>query len=144
MRLTIVTILAAGAFVLPALAQAQKPDDPRATELKAKLDRIIIPAVEFEAVGLREAMKVLRRRSQELDPDGEGVNFVVHTGDENPKVTLHLRDVSFAALVRMLTTLTDTEYEFDENIIVIRSATSRKKDKGRSGPAVPPDAKPCR
>jgi len=139
MRLTIFTILTAGAFVLPALAQAQKPDDPRAAELKAKLDRIIIPAVEFEAVGLREAMKVLRRRSQELDPDGEGVNFVVHTGDENPKVTLHLTNVSLAAVVRMLTTLTDTEYELDENIVVIKPAMSRKKDKDRSERAAPAD-----
>jgi len=132
MRVVVVTVFALGAFVLSAGAQPPNTEDPKAEELKAKLGRTIIPHVEFDGVGLREAIAVLRRRSIELDPDGEGVNFVVHTAEEVPEVTLELSNVSLAVVVRMLTLLTATEYEIDENVLIIKRAASAQRDHARS------------
>ncbi len=42
-----------------------------------KLKSIVIPKLQFEDVPVSVIFEFLKRRSRELDPDGEGVNFVV-------------------------------------------------------------------
>jgi hypothetical protein len=64
-----------------AFAEPQKTSAPRLgireATLSTKMDTIIIPRVEFRNVTVAEAFEFLRRKSQQLDPDGRGVNFVL-------------------------------------------------------------------
>ena len=45
--------------------------------IRAKLDNIIIPEVSFEDAKIGEVIDFLKKRSVELDPDGEGVNIML-------------------------------------------------------------------
>lgn len=45
------------------------------TGIRAKLDNIRIPEIRFDDVPIPDVIEVLKRRSRELDPDGEGVNI---------------------------------------------------------------------
>jgi hypothetical protein len=65
--------------------QADEPDpvdaptvSPARQRIMAKLDRIILPEVEFNGVPLREVISRLALESQRLDPDQKGVNFIVN------------------------------------------------------------------
>ncbi|OGV87025.1 MAG: hypothetical protein A3K19_33110 [Lentisphaerae bacterium RIFOXYB12_FULL_65_16] len=48
------------------------------TAIRRKLAAIVIPQIEFDDFPVAEVVQVLKRRSIELDPDGEGVNIVLH------------------------------------------------------------------
>ncbi|MBT3377462.1 MAG: hypothetical protein HOJ57_03790 [Lentisphaerae bacterium] len=50
--------------------------------INRKLRDIVVPCVEFEETPVDEIVKVLKRRSIELDPDGEGVNIMLFGMDE--------------------------------------------------------------
>jgi len=45
--------------------------------IRAKLQNIILPKVEFEEASVAQVVAFLKKRSQELDPDGEGVNIIL-------------------------------------------------------------------
>lgn len=45
--------------------------------IRAKLSNIILPKVEFEEASVAQVVAFLKKRSQELDPDGEGVNIIL-------------------------------------------------------------------
>lgn len=78
--LTALTVLG---FVLTGFAEdgAFRRAAPDA-EIREKLDNIIIPEIDFEEATIHQVIHYLRRRSRELDPDGEGVNFILHLKDE--------------------------------------------------------------
>ena len=137
MRHLAILMLVALGLTVPAAEPTSKEENSRAQALEAKLKALVFPKVEFEAVSLREAVQVLRQKSKELDPDGEGINFVVHTSDENPKLTLSLNNVSLRAILRTITLLTDTEYEVVENIVIIKlkSETGPKSKPAEPAPA---------
>jgi general secretion pathway protein D len=45
--------------------------------VRAKLANIIIPKIEFEEATIAQVVAFLKKRSQELDPDSEGVNIIL-------------------------------------------------------------------
>ena len=45
--------------------------------IRAKLQNIVLPKVEFEEASVAQVVAFLKKRSQELDPDGEGVNIIL-------------------------------------------------------------------
>ncbi len=49
----------------------------RRNKTREKINKIIIPKLTLEDVPVSVAFEILKQRSRELDPDGEGVNFVV-------------------------------------------------------------------
>ncbi len=48
--------------------------------IRYKLESIIIPKVEFEEATIVQVVSFLKKRSQELDPEHEGVNIIFYTG----------------------------------------------------------------
>ncbi len=50
----------------------------RGVRLLAKLDQIILPSVSFDGLPLPEVLKYLDDQSRKLDPDKEGVNFLIN------------------------------------------------------------------
>ena len=55
------------------------------SNIRNKLNTIIIPSIEFEDVPITDVIKVLKRRSMEHDPDGEGVNIFLQLSAPTPE-----------------------------------------------------------
>lgn len=50
----------------------------KASGIYAKLENIHIPKIEFEEATVAQVVTFLKKRSQELDPENEGVNIIFH------------------------------------------------------------------
>jgi general secretion pathway protein D len=73
--------------------------------LEKKLQKTIIPQVDFTSADLETIRRALIVQSRNYDPEGTkiGVNFVVSTDVTNPQlVTLRLRQTSLAEVVRYI------------------------------------------
>ena len=78
------------------------PDDrPPKHPLREKLDNIIFPKVEFDAVPFETVVNYLKTRSRELDPDGEGVNFFLQLDPEVEEalITVDFHNIPLGALL---------------------------------------------
>jgi general secretion pathway protein D len=85
-----------------------------------KMERIILPVVDFQDVSIQEAFDFLRAQSAdldtvELDPARRGINFVLDlgSGDEaakakSAKITLQLKSVPLANVVKHICDMTHT------------------------------------
>lgn len=51
----------------------------------SKLKSIVIPVIDFENASIQTVVEFLGRRSEALDPEGLGVNFVLHLPTPNRK-----------------------------------------------------------
>ncbi len=76
-----------------------EPPDPRHIEyIRYKLDHIIIPKIEFKEVTVREIMKILHKKSIELDtepdPARKGINFALKLDTPRPGSTANAPAIS--------------------------------------------------
>lgn len=124
--------------LLPCWAAEKTASDRAAAleaETEAKLASIVLPVLDFHEAELKQVVAFLQDRSTDLDPDGEGVNFVVNLKEEAPKVTVSLKNVSLRSVLRVVTMLTDTDYELEENIIIIQRSPPGKGGRKAAGKA---------
>lgn len=99
-----------------------------------KLEKIIVPIVDFADVTIQEAFDFLRAQSieldtLELDPARRGVNFVLELGSDetanrikSTKITLQLKGVPLVQVVKHLCDVTHTVYVPQEFAVSIRPA----------------------
>ncbi len=110
---------------------------PSATSerINRKLDRIIIPRLEFRETTIREAVELLKRKSAELDVDspvGErGVNFVLRleggTAGGTPslvspadaQITVSLTNIPLREALKDVTSLANLKFKVDSYAVVI-------------------------
>jgi general secretion pathway protein D len=109
-----------------------------------KLQNIIIPSLSFNDMPLENAVRFLAAKSKELDPTGEGVNFVLKAKptilpkkaadnrDAEPaappptiprNITLTLSQVPLGDVVRFITNLTNLQFKVDEYAVFILPLT---------------------
>ncbi len=109
-----------------------------------KLQNIIIPSLSFNDMPLENAVRFLAAKSKELDPTGEGVNFVLKAkptilpkkpGDTTSaesaapqptaprNITLTLSQVPLGDVVRFITNLTNLQFKVDEYAVFILPIT---------------------
>ena len=97
--------------------------------------RLIFPKIEFEKATLQQVAAFIRKRSQELDPDAEGVNLVLElpprplaagdndadpvTIDDLPAITLSLNNIPLSELLRYVAAATGMTVRYDTNAIVL-------------------------
>lgn len=104
---------------------------------RRKLERIIIPKLEFREATFREALDFLIKKAAELDTDSaegkRGLNVVVKlesaSGDGIPgqpvanlderRITVSLTNVSLLVALRYVTTLANLRFEIGPNLISI-------------------------
>lgn len=95
-------------------------------ELERKLDEIVIPVVNFNAVGLGSVASTLSQISMEFDPGpapASGVNIVVlNPGNKEPTISLNLRHVSLRRLLDFVAGAAGFVYEVQQDAVVLRSA----------------------
>jgi beta-lactamase regulating signal transducer with metallopeptidase domain len=110
-----------------AVEQAQKTAGPG--KLEEKLNRIIIPRIDFENTSLEEAVKFLRDRcaeldTTELDPAKKGVNFTIRRmgGAADPSTLrikeLRVANVPLAEVIKYISEQTQTTYKVDDRAVI--------------------------
>lgn len=129
-------------------------------KMNDKLQNIIIPSLSFNDMPLENAVRFLAAKSKELDPTGEGVNFVLKAKPTvvPPKpnvaagtqattaaapavprnITLTLSQVPLGDVVRFITNLTNLQFKVDEYAVFILPATESSEVMQTKTFSVPP------
>ncbi len=121
--------------------------------LSAKLDRLIIPSVDFDGTTIQEALDFLRAQSVRLDtfeaqPSKKGVNFVLDVGHgDSPeakeifatKINLKLRNVPISRVLQSIGEITHTNYVAQEYAVAIRPSGMASAEMITRVYRVPPD-----
>ncbi|MEM7145647.1 MAG: DUF4974 domain-containing protein [Verrucomicrobiota bacterium] len=106
------------------------PPAPKPTtasmQLRAKLDQIVIPSIDFYDTPLPDAVEFLRQKAAQLDPTGsgaQGVNFVIAgtLPDPPPTITLKLQQVPLSDVLKYVTGLADMRYDISAHAVTIRA-----------------------
>jgi general secretion pathway protein D len=135
------------------LAEGGAPADRTRMLIANKLDRIVLPVVDFDAVTIREALDFLRQQSIELDtfeldPANRGINFVLELGGPesevarrilDTKINLQLKNVPLVEVLRYIGEITRTVHSPQEFAVAVRPAGSDSTDLVTRTYRVPPD-----
>ncbi len=97
------------------------PDVDTDSDLKQKLDKIIIPQVNFSGMELTRVVETLSELSVEYDPTGEGVNIVplFDANEKNPRVNISLRKLSLAQILNFVTQQVSFNYDVGETAVTV-------------------------
>lgn len=94
------------------------------TPLEEKLNRIVLPGVNFNGVELSRVASALGAISEEYDPDlsgPKGINFVLlDPAGKNPAVSITLRNLSLKRVLDFITGAVGYQYEIQADAVVIR------------------------
>ncbi|WP_367871143.1 M56 family metallopeptidase [Luteolibacter sp. Populi] len=113
---------------VPRVIVNQPPVNPGTAYIMAKLNKIVIPLINFEDASLEEAIDFVRLRSKELDtaekdPAKKGVNFVIRkprpgvAGTPDPgaaKLSLELKNATMLKVLSEIAGKTGTRFKIDE------------------------------
>jgi hypothetical protein len=91
------------------------------TSLRESLETIIIPEVNFRGAGLAEVIDFLQVQSQKVSGADSPINFVWEAPEtfKTAKVTLNLRSVPVADVLRYVTGSAGLRYRVDPHAVVI-------------------------
>jgi len=91
------------------------------TALKETLDEIIIPEVNFRGAGVAEVIDSLQTESQKVSGADTPINFVWQAPEavKTAKVTLNLRGVPLADVLKYVTESAGLRYRVDPHAVVI-------------------------
>ncbi len=96
-------------------------------ELYNRLNELMIDHIEFEESDLGSAITLLRARSKDLDPQGEGFNIIIPQAEKyaNKLVTLNLDQIPLYEVIRYICKITGLSFRIDETdkIITIGSGS---------------------
>lgn len=109
----------------PAPAHQDGGETPGAlSPLEDKLNRIVLPGVNFSGMELSRVVSTLALVSQEFDPSGadpKGVNIVlIDPAGANPVISLTLRNLSLKRVLDFVTRAAGYQYEVQADAVVIR------------------------
>ncbi len=118
-----------------------------------KLERIILPVVDFDGVNIQEALDFLRQQSIELDtfeldPANRGINFVLELGGPESevakqilatKIDLQLKAVPLSQVLKYINEVTRTVHTPQEWAVAVRPAGSDSTEMITRTYRVPPD-----
>jgi len=96
-------------------------------ELYNRLNELMIDHIEFEGSDITSAISLLRARSKDLDPQGEGFNIIVPQSEKyaDKTVTLNLDQIPLYEVIRYICKITGLNFRIDETdkIITIGSGS---------------------
>jgi beta-lactamase regulating signal transducer with metallopeptidase domain len=102
---------------------AEKPGIGEGSTLNAKLESIVLPKLDLRDASLEETIGFLRVRLRELDPDKQGVNFVITSAAmeaaREKKITLQLSNVPFSEVLRYVAELSGLQVRTDQHAVVL-------------------------
>ncbi len=117
---------------------------PKSVAQMQKMDRIILPRVQFQEATIEEAIEFLRVKSRDLDtvsPGGGGVNMILRNGDapSSAKISLDLKDVPLSEALRYVTELAQMKYKVESNAVLIVPLSENASQLYTRTFRVPPD-----
>ncbi len=103
------------------------PYEAAGNELYNRLNELMIDHIEFEGADVTSAISMLRARSKDLDPQGEGFNIIVPQSEKyaDKTVTLNLDQIPLYEVIRYICKITGLNFRIDETdkIITIGSGS---------------------
>lgn len=88
--------------------------------LRARLERIVIPRVNFAGVPLTRVVDTLSELSEQADPEG-GVNIVlINPSGSDPLVNITLRNLSLNRILDFVVESVGFEYDVTQDAVVVR------------------------
>ena len=103
------------------------PYEAAGNELYNRLNDLMIDHIEFEGSDITSAISLLRARSKDLDPQGEGFNIIVPQSEKyaDKTVTLNLDQIPLYEVIRYICKITGLNFRIDETdkIITIGSGS---------------------
>ncbi len=117
---------------------------PKSVAQMQKMDRIILPRVQFQEATIEEAIEFLRVKSRDLDtssPGGGGVNMILRNGDapSSAKISLDLKNVPLSEALRYVTELAQMKYKVESNAVLIVPLSENASQLHTRTFRVPPD-----
>jgi beta-lactamase regulating signal transducer with metallopeptidase domain len=96
----------------------------KAEALQDKLDRILIPQIEFANTSLPEALAHLRELARAHDPEKKAVQILLspEVADAKVHLTLSLKDLPLSSALKYTANLAGMELEFGEFAVTLRKA----------------------
>lgn len=89
---------------------------PSTVGITRKLSSIIFPKIDFRDATVRDAFEFLAMKSKSLDPEGQGIHFVLKLGDgsgSGTRITLTLNNVPLIEVVKYVTNLANLKYKIE-------------------------------
>lgn len=103
------------------------PYESAGNELYNRLNELMIDHIEFSDSDIGSVITLLRARSKDLDPQGEGFNIIVPQAEKyaNKLVTLNLDQIPLYEVIRYICKVTGLSFRIDETdkIITIGSGS---------------------
>jgi hypothetical protein len=112
-------------FITAEIVRPETGSAPRgAASMRAKAQAMIIPKLEFRDTTVSEAVGVLRKKSEELDPQKKGLNFVLQAPADQAqtRINLSLKDTSLYDATRAVAGLAILVVVPEESALVLRPA----------------------
>lgn len=124
------------------MTESGKPASPTAY-LDNKLQKIIIPQVQFREASVTEAVEYLRIKSRDLDsasadPAQKGVNIIIRGAENNTaKITLDLREAALGDAIRYVAELAGLEMRVEPFAILVAPKLTAKPIRANNDAASP-------
>jgi hypothetical protein len=102
------------------------------------MDRIMIPAVDFQNAGIHDVITFLQEASVDYDPQKRGVNIILNLGDtavpaaaetnapaaarpgpKVPPVTLKAKEISLLEALKIITNVAGLKYRLEGNVVLV-------------------------
>jgi hypothetical protein len=109
----------------PEMTRQRTP--PPSGFLQQKMQFMVIPRLEFRQASIEDVVTVLTDWSRQLDPRGEGVNFILVPPSADyqqrsakqpaPRLTLNLRRVSMYDAVRLISEVSNCHYAVTDKAV---------------------------
>ncbi|MDB6005901.1 MAG: hypothetical protein JWR15_2888, partial [Prosthecobacter sp.] len=94
--------------------------------LTEKMNKIILPSVQFQGATVEEALEYLRVQSRSLDTDNDstgirGVNIILKQSDapSGASISLDLKDVPLSEALRYVTELAQMKYKVEAHAVLV-------------------------
>jgi hypothetical protein len=128
------------AVKLRALIDARRRDNP-AAELRKRMDRIVIPRVNFKDALVEATLDFLRDESRRLDRTGKGVNLVVLLPESvrKRKITLDLIDARASDVLDYIAEGAGFKYRIERSAVVITANEPSTPESPKAVASAPPE-----
>ena len=108
------------------LENSSKSEEVAIPSLLRKLEKIILPKINFTGMALTRVIESLSELSLEYDSEGQGVNMVAlfDPSELNPKVNITLRNLSLDKILQFVTQQVNFTYEVGADAVTIQPSDS--------------------
>jgi general secretion pathway protein D len=112
------------------IVEQPQMDSRGSQAINNKLDRIIIPRIDFTDSSIREALDFIKKRASDLDDgdsDNKGINIVLKLPPDSPDssypITLSLSDVPLREALRYVTEAANLKIKIETHAVVVVPAS---------------------